>query len=369
MRILIFLSHPAQFLFYKNPVLELKKRGHDVLLLIKTKDILANLLDEAGLDYHNIVLKPRGKSKMSILLNLLKRDFRLLRFARKRKINLLMGSDASLAHVGKLLNIPCITTLEDDYDVIKILAKLTYPFTTSILAPNICSVGPWAHKKIDYEGYMKLSYLHPNVFKPDRSKVMVEESQPFFLLRLSGLGAHHDFGIDGLSSSFLLRIIEQLVKHGRVFISSENPLLPEYEKYRLNIPLSNIHHYLYFAEMFISDSQSMSVEAAMLGTPSIRISGFAGKISVLEELEHKYQLTHGFKPKSDDAILAKIEELITTPTILEQYQKQRFAMLSDKIDVSAFLIWFIENYPSSFETMKNNPDYQYRFRGGVCSKL
>ena len=30
------------------------------------------------------------------------------------------------------------------------------------------------------------------------------------------------------------------------------------------------HHILNFAEMLISDSQSMSVEAAMIGTPSIK---------------------------------------------------------------------------------------------------
>lgn len=34
-------------------------------------------------------------------------------------------------------------------------------------------------------------------------------------------------------------------------------------------------------------------------------------------------------------------------------------MLADKIDVTAFLVWFIENWPESFKIMKENPDYQF----------
>ena len=33
-------------------------------------------------------------------------------------------------------------------------------------------------------------------------------------------------------------------------------------------------------------------------------------------------------------------------------------MLVDKIDVTAFMVWFIENYPTTVKIMKENPDYQ-----------
>ncbi len=361
MRILIFLSHPAQFLFYKNTVSELKAKGHKVFLLIKTKDILAELLDESGLEYYNIIPKARGNSKLSILLNLFKRDWKLFNFVRKRKIDILMGSDASLAHVGKLLNIPCITTLEDDYDVIKVLAKFTYPFTTTILAPEVCDVGKWQHKKISYQGYMKLAYLHPSQFVPDRNRVMIDASQPYFLLRLSGLSAHHDFGIKGLSDALLKEVITKLEQKGRVLISSEKILSPEYEQYRLKIPLSDIHHYLYYAQMLICDSQSMAVEAAVLGTPGIRISSFSGKISVLEELEHTYHLTYGFDPANENGILSRLEELLNSTDLKQRYQANRQKMLAEKINVTPFLVWFIENYPKSVKTVREDFDYQERF--------
>ena len=37
-------------------------------------------------------------------------------------------------------------------------------------------------------------------------------------------------------------------------------------------------------------------------------------------------------------------------------------MLSGKIDVTAFMVWFIENYPNSVKVMKENSDYQIRFK-------
>ena len=37
-------------------------------------------------------------------------------------------------------------------------------------------------------------------------------------------------------------------------------------------------------------------------------------------------------------------------------------MLRDKINVSEFILWLIENYPESVNMMKNDPEYQARFR-------
>lgn len=362
MNILCFLSHPAQFLFYKNTLTNLKKSGHMVFILIKTKDILSNLLDEAGIEYHNILPTPRSKSVFAIIYSLIVRDIKLFNFTRKKKITLMMGSDASLAHVSKVLHIPCITTTEDDYKVIRYLADLTYPFTTHIFVPEVCDTGKWLHKKIGYDSYMKLAYLHPKYFTPDRAKISIPDDKPYYLIRRSGLSAHHDIGVRGISKDNLSGIIEFLSKSGRVFISCENKSSILYPELQLQIPVSDIHHYLSFADILISDSQSMSVEASMLGTPNIRISDFAGRISVLEELEHKYELTIGIKPADQKKVIPKIQEILSMPDRKEVFQARRHKMLSDKIDVTAYLTWFIDNYPESLKVLKENPDFQYKFR-------
>jgi hypothetical protein len=37
-------------------------------------------------------------------------------------------------------------------------------------------------------------------------------------------------------------------------------------------------------------------------------------------------------------------------------------MLEDKIDVTAFFSWMIENYPGSIKQHHQNPQSQYKFR-------
>lgn len=236
MRILIYLSHPAQFHFFRHTVNILKGKGHLIYTLTKTKDVLSHLLDAEGWEYHNILPKVRGKSRFSIIWSLILRDLKILSFARRNKIELLMGSDSSLSHVGKLLNIPCVTTLEDDYEVIRNLARLTYPFTSHILVPDVCDVGKWKSKKIGYPAYMKLAYLHPRYFIPDRSKAGVDTNIPFFLLRLSGLSAHHDFGIEGINMDLLHKIIALIGTKGKIFISSEETLPVFFKSISLRFP-------------------------------------------------------------------------------------------------------------------------------------
>lgn len=350
MKVLFYISHPAQFHFFKNAVRELKKKNILTILVIKSKDVLQELIEDEDWDFINIESKERKKGRFFILWSLLKRDIKMFKICRSIKPDLLLGTGACITHIGKVLNIPAVTTLEDDYSVIKNLAKLTYPYSTKILAPRVCDVGKWQAKKIAYDGYMKLAYLHPNWFKPDRRELKEFCKGTFFLIRLSSLQAHHDFGIGGISEKDLQLLIKILEPHGSVFISSEKLLPPQFDSYILKLPISKIHHYIYYADILISDSQSMSVEAAILGTPCIRISDFAGRISVLEELEKKYQLTFGFKVDDIQKALNKLNELLNHPNLAKEFSKRRKQMLADKIDVSEFLIRLILNFPNSLNT-------------------
>ena len=57
----------------------------------------------------------------------------------------------------------------------------------------------------------------------------------------------------------------------------------------------------------------------------------------------------------------KIESLLSMPDLKDNWQAKRQVMLKDKIDVTAFYVWFIENYPKSVNILKENPEYQNRF--------
>jgi predicted glycosyltransferase len=364
MKILFYFGHPAQYLFLRETIKRLIADGYQIKILIKTKDVLEKLLIQDGFTYANILPQERGKSKFAIAYSLLKRNLELLPIILRYKPNLLIGGDASIAQIGTLLNINRIAITEDDYSVIKMLARLTFPFTQTILCPEVCDVGHWKTKKIGYKGYMKLAYLHPNIFTQNKSIVeQYKFEENYVLIRLAKLTAHHDFGIKGIGYDLLDNIISSIQKRGfQVLISAEKNIDKRFEKYLISIEPKDMHQVLSFATLLICDSQSMSVEASMLGIPSLRFSSFAGRISVLEELEHQYGLTYGISPEQPELLLSKLEELLVMDDLKGEFQARRRKMLTDKIDVTAFLVWFIENYPESKEIMKKDPDYQYNFK-------
>jgi hypothetical protein len=43
--------------------------------------------------------------------------------------------------------------------------------------------------------------------------------------------------------------------------------------------------------------------------------------------------------------------------LLNKFQIRRQKMLAEKIDTTAFLTWFFENYPTSKKIMDKNADY------------
>lgn len=366
MKILIQVGHPAQFHFYKNAVILWQAKGHKVRLLIKTKDVLENLAMASGLNYVIFEHKNYNKSsKIEMLKMVSSRFFSYIKQMLTFRPDIIIGPDPILAKISRFYKSKFIAVAEDDYQIIKTLAYLLFPSADAIFAPKVCDYSPWQSKKVEYEGYMKLAYLHPKRFTANRELIQpyLRDNNPYVLIRLVALTAYHDEHIEGIDNTLLDRIISRFEGMGySVYISSEKELGERYRIYRLTSPVDLIHHIMAFASFLVCDSQSMAVEASMLGIPSIRFNDFSGKIGVLEELEHKYGLTYGIKTDQPERLFEKIDELLAMLNLREEFQLRRQKMLDDKIDVTAFLVWFIENYPQSAKIMKENRDYQFRFR-------
>jgi predicted glycosyltransferase len=248
--------------------------------------------------------------------------------------------------------------------VVPLVGRIAYPFAHHILTPEVTKVGKYENKSIKYNSYHELAYLHPNNFQASQliASNYITQDKPYFILRFAKLGAHHDEGISGLSDDIALKLIKMLESKGSVFITSERKISDELESYRIKINPLDMHHVMAFASLYIGDSQTMAAEAAVLGVPFIRFNDFVGRISYLDELENKYQLGYGIKTNEVEKLYQKVEELLSMENRKEVFQERRQKMLSEKIDYAKFLTWFIENYPSSVDTMKNEPNYQYRFQ-------
>lgn len=364
MRVLFHLGHPAHFHLFKNVISNLKGKGHQVIIAIKKKDVLEDLLKSSGFEYFNILPEGRKNNKISIAVGQLKQDWMLLKLCRKHKPDIMAGTSVAISHVGRLLGIPSINLNEDDAEVVPLYAKLAYPWADKIIAPSVCSTGKWKNKAITYSGYHELAYLHPNHFTP--SKEVVEKYFPidekYFIIRFAQLTAHHDEGIKGINKEIALKIINLLLPQGKVYITSERKLEPEFEQYRIKIDPKDMHHVMAYCSIYIGDSQTMAAEAGVLGVPFIRFNDFVGRIGYLDELENKYKLGYGITTDSVDKLFDTVKDLLGCENLNEIFQERRKQMLEEKIDFSMFLTWFLENYPVSVQTVKYNPEYQNIFK-------
>ena len=220
-------------------------------------------------------------------------------------------------------------------------------------------------KEIKLNCSYEFLYLHPKYFNPD-PKVLeyfkIKENEQFTILRFVSWTAYHDIGMGGISLESKLKAVETFSRYGKVFISSETELPEELKKIEIKIPPEMMHDLLYYASLFFGESATMAAESSILGTPAIYLDD-QGR-GYTDELEKEYKLMYNFTSSSEDQSLAisKGQEILNDDNTKSKWKEKQISMLKDKIEVNSFLIWFIENYPDSQKIMKENPEYQERFR-------
>jgi uncharacterized protein len=363
MNILIDIGHPGHVHLLRNLYYELKQNGHSISVTVKDIKIAKKLLE-----YYKITYIDLGKKKDSLLgkaFSQIKYNYQILKIVLKEKIELGVGSSATLAQISKITKMKSIIFDDDDDNVQPLFVKFGHPFCDTILSPTALIGHRKNSSSIFYEGYHELSYLHPKRFRPniDVLKTLnIKANEIFFIMRFNVFKAHHDIGVNGLSIEQKIKLVKLLEPYGRIFVTSEREIEPELRKYQLHVSPEKIHSLLYYATMLLGDSQTMTSEAAVLGTPSVRCNDFVGRIAYLEEEEHRYGLTFGYKPIHFNELISKTTKLLQNKNLKKEWEKKRQRMLSDKIDVTAFQVWFIENYPDSIEIMKQNPAYQSSFK-------
>lgn len=363
MNLLIDIGHPGHVHLYKNLYFELKSKSHEVLVTVKDIPAAVRLLDQYEIPY--IKFGKKGNGILAKALKQLQFNLEMFKLVREKRIAVGLGTSISIAHVSRFSGMTSVVFDDDDDRAQPLFTYFAHPFCHFLVSPDALKGKRRKKSTIYYSGYHELAYLHPKRFTPDEtvlSEAGIKTGEKYFIMRFNAFKAHHDIGAQGLSLDNKRQLIDLLRPHGKVFITTEKDIEPEFKKYQLNISPEKIHSLLYFATMFIGDSQTMTSEAAVLGTPALKCNSFAGRLSVPNELEQKYELCYSFLPKDFDSLLGKIDELLKLPNLKEIWRQRQQRMLEDKIDVTAFMVWLIENYQQSFEIMKANPGYTKRFQ-------
>lgn len=347
MRIVFVIHTPGQAHFWRFPIHALKERGNDLCVLARDDGLTCELLHRHGIEFS--AYGKAGRARAEKIARLPAHFWNSFTTARRFKPDIVVGVGIIEAYTSLLLGKPCI--IFEDSETTPLLEKIQWLRLASAIITPGCFRFNLGKKHVRLNGYKEMAYLHPNYFKPDPQildELDVKKDEKYIILRFNSFDAIHDLGLHGFSLTAKYELVRKLGKYGKIFVSTEGDLPSDIGASRLPISPHRIHHALYFAQMLVSDTGTMTTEAAILGTPACVCQ--SARLGNFEELHRKYDLI--FASYEAEQVIGKAIEMIQQPHLKEQWAKKREYMLSDKVDVTRYMVDFIEKYPDSFEEYK-----------------
>ena len=356
MKIFIDIGHPAHVHYFRNFMSIMNEKGHTFFITARDKEVVFDLLNHYGLEYCS-----RGKGRNGIvgkLLYIVKADRVLYKLAKQFKPDLFLSfASPYAAQTSRLLGKPHIAF--DDTDHAFFSHAMYVPFTPSIVTPKVY-LKNYGKKHIRFNGFMEMCSLLPKYFIEDKSILInagIGENERYALVRFVSWQASHDIGEKGLTLENKIEIVKALSQFGRVIISSEGAVPEELATYVYRAHPAHMHQFLKSASLIVSESLTMAAEAAFLGTPAICIS--TAMAGTLDE-EVKLGLIELYR--DSNGITSRAIQLFNDIDYKNEFKARLNTVIANLVDPTAFMVWFVENYPSSATTMKENPEYQNRFK-------
>lgn len=361
-RIYVDISHPAYAHALRHFITAMRRRGHEVLVSARDKDITHCLLRGWGIGF---ISRGRGStffiragrigfaparylmafaggiiSLSGKITNLARVLFMLVPRVRRFRPDLVVSfASYQAALTGRLLGRPVIT-FEDTED--SAMLHLVNSLLSTRMVTTACFEKELGRRHIRFEGYKELAALHPSQFVPE--PLPPEIVKPYTVMRFVAWRAFHDRGHTGISDKMKREVVRRLSGYGNVYISSEDPLPDDLEAYRLPVECTLVHSLLAGASLFFGESASMAAEAAVLGVPAIYIDN-TGR-SYTRELEGEHGLLYNFGEGDAEVqrALKRAGGLLEDPETPGLWQRKRSAMLAGKVDLTAYMVELAEGY-------------------------
>jgi len=352
MNIFVNISHPAHVHFFKNAIKILSERGHNVITGARYKEFTIDLLNAYKIKH--TVLTGKGQGLIGLIKELIKQQFKISKIIRENQVDLMLQiSGIFNAPVGRYYGVPTLAFSDTEND--KWGNKLSFSLSRHVIMPTCFdhAIGGSWKNQIHYPGYHELAYLAP------RYVIKKIEPEDKFLVRFVGWQAGHDIGEKGLSIDQKIEIVNILKNFGSVHITSEAPLPDKIAKFACKIHSSEIHDFMVSCKMIVGESATMASEAACMGIPAIFISN-TGRGYTTEQ-DKKYGLIKHYQLKQWNEIVRTMKEW-ASQDLRNEWRKRRRNMLEDKIDVTAWMVDFVENYPNSIAKAKNGSFSSYILR-------
>lgn len=328
--VVVTIQHPAHVHFYKHAIRELERRNHDVHLFVVSKDVATDLLDYYGFEYE--VLGERGP-RLTLPARQAAVEYRLWRAARRLQPDVMTAiGGVAVSHVAPLVGARSVVFTDTEHATVS--NRIAFPFADEVLTPD-CYGDDHGSNQVRYTGCHELAYLHPDRFSPDPSvlsEVGLSTDDRFVILRHGGWGAIHDVGDAGFDD--VADVVHRLESTGvEVLLTSENTHPPEVADRGLDLPADRMHDLLAYADLFIGESGTMSLEAAVLGTPAVYIH--TARPGIIDRLD-RYGLMYTFH--GEDRHEQGIQTAIELVDANVDWEDRRREFVEDHVDTTEIVV-------------------------------
>jgi len=332
--VVVTIQHPAHVHFYKHAIRELSSRGHRVAVFAVDKDVVVDLLDAYDIEHE--VLARRGPL-YALPLRQASYELRLWRRARALDPDVMTAiGGVAVSHVARLVGARSVVFTDTEHASLS--NAVAFPFADVVLTPE--SYEDEHANQERYPGCHELAYLHPARFDPDPDVVRaagVDPTEPYVVLRHGGWGALHDVGdsgLDGGDGAGIVAMVEAFENEGvRVLLTSEDDHPPAVADRALDVEPTRMHDLLAYADVFVGESGTMSLEAAVLGTPAVYVH--TARPGIVAELAESGLL---FPYHGDDRHRRAMERALSLLRGDADWDARREAFLADAVDTTDLLL-------------------------------
>lgn len=353
MRYLIFVNTPAHVHLYRNLVEKLEERGHEVLLLGRDYACTEQLLQYYELPYE--LYGVQKTSTRSLVTNVPKQFGNITRLVHSYGPEIIFGRGAYAAFAGAITRTPVVLVLDSEPS--HLMHRCSSWFADTVLTPDAFDGNLGTHH-YRFQGLKECAYLHPDVYRPDasvRDALGVGADEPYALVRFNAFDALHDVGTSGSDVQQRRKLLTRLAEHLTVFVSDEGGTLDisSLPVSQYDIHPGQMHDALAEARLFVTDTGTMATEAALLGTPTIRLVDESeptmGEFTELEHNDLLEQLT------TVSAVIETGEELLNDTTADRRWNEKRRKYLSKTVNLTDLLLDVAEQTDSIEELSANSP--------------
>lgn len=362
MKILIDMNHPAHVHYFRNFIKLMEAKGHQFCIINRDSKMINQLLDYYGIKHTIRNKRPEKKGTLASMLNLLKMTLWCIRKSFSFKPDMYIGFGSSACAITSwVFHKPSILLDDTEHNVMN--HRVYKPFASTVLTPfyfnkDLQGLGI-NNRQIKFNAYVEQLYLNSAHYKKEFQVLDELNIKPkeYVIVRYIAYDAHHDLDAHPLSEEAKKRLVAELAKRYRVFISLENNLKdPFYDRYALHISPEKMHDLMASAKFLITEGATMASEAFVLGVPYLYLNPLrCGNIDYQcnHYSERCYQTTDA--EKAVDIIYRMMDESVDSEAVRAKVEKI-------SINPTEYLCWFVENYPESRTVMKETPDYQYNYR-------